>query len=498
MDRMDFRAYLTALRRYWWVALLTTVLGVAGAGVAYRLTPPTYASTVTFYVGTPTQNGINPQSSNAFAEARVNSYVVLISSERVAEAVIQRTGVDLTPAQVMTKMSAEAELNTVVVQATVSDDNQARAATLARGLADTFGQTVSRLDNPGTGRDTVVVNVVTGPADLGAVAPRLKIYGALGLLAGLVVGLVLIILRELLDNTVRTPEAASALVGAPALGNIGFDPDARRTPLLLGRRATSLQAESVRQLRTNLTFVDVDHPTRVLVVTSSAPAEGKTSLCANLALSMAEAGHRVLVVEGDLRRPRLATLLGLESEIGLTNVLIGQVTLSQALQQWTPKVSVLTSGSLPPNPSELLEGQRIKRLLTDLRPHFDKILIDTTPLLPVTDAAVAASLGDGVVMVVRSGKTSRDQVSTAVSSLRAVNAEVIGVVLNMRRRRRQEKRAYSYKGLPSSQVDWSVLADDAVSDKPAADTAAPDERHEVFQDGNPTVTTLSRRKGASR
>lgn len=496
---MDFRAYLTALRRYWWIAVLTTVLGVCGAGVAYRLTPPTYASTVTFYVGTPTQNGINPQSSNAFAEARVNSYVVLISSERVAKAVLGRTGVDLTATQVMGRMSAEAELNTVVVNATVHDSNQERASILAQGLADTFGQTVSKLDNPGTGRDTVVVNVVSGPTDLGAVEPRLKIFGGLGLLAGLAVGIVLIILRELLDNTVRTPEAASALVDAPAIGNIGYDPAARRSPLLLGRSNHSVRAESIRQLRTNLTFIDVARPTKVLVVTSSVPSEGKTSLCANLALSLAEAGHRVLIIEADLRRPRLATLLGLESEIGLTNVLIGQVTMSQALQEWAPKVAVLTSGSLPPNPSELLEGQRIKRLLSDLRPHYDQILIDTTPLLPVTDAAVAAALGDGVVMVVRSGKTSRDQVSAAADSLRGVNAQIVGVVLNMRRRRGRERRAYSYKGQrPTATVDWTLAADDAEQRQPEADATAQDEHPALVEESPPTVTTLRRSRGAAR
>jgi succinoglycan biosynthesis transport protein ExoP len=447
---MDFRTYATALRRYWWIAAITTLLGILGAGVTYAMTPPTYASRVTFYVSTPVQTGVSPQSANQFAEARVNSYVVLMSSERVARDVIARTGVTLTPAEVMSRISAEANLNTVVVQATISDSNQDRASELARGLAETFGETVSRLDNQGAGRATVIINVVSGPTDLGAVEPRLKVYAGLGVL----VGVALIILRELLDSTVRSVEGASEIVGAPGIGNIGFDPGARRSPLLATER-NSLRAEAFRQLRTNLTFVGVARPAQVLVVTSAMPGEGKTSLCLNLALALSETGHRVLVLEGDLRKPQMAELLGLESGIGLTNVLVGQVDLDEALQTWTPQVTVLTSGSLPPNPAELLEGDEIRRVLDDLRPRFDRILIDTTPLLPVTDAAVASALGDGVVMVVRHAKTTREQVAVAVRSLQAVNAEIVGVVLSMRRARRSERRSYSFKRPSTTPLGWT-------------------------------------------
>lgn len=460
---MDFRSYIVALRRFWWIAALTTALGLAGAAVAYGLTPSVYASEVTFYVSTPVQNGVSPQSSNEFAESRVNSYVILASSERVADAIVDRTGVDLTAAQVMSKITAEAELNTVVVRATVRDSSQARAQTLAQGLADTLGGTVSLLDNAGgTGKPTVVINVVSGPAALGPVEPRLKVFAGLGIAAGLVVGAVLIVVRELLDNTVRGPESAAAAVGAPVLGNIGFDPEFRRSPLMVGSRAASLGAEAFRQLRTNLTFVNATQTRQVLVVTSSVPSEGKTSVCVNLALMLAEAGRRVLLVESDLRRPSLAITLGLESEAGLTNVLINQLALDNALQEWTPKITVLTSGSLPPNPSELLESHQAAELIEQLRPRFDHIIIDTTPLLPVTDAAVASALGDGVLMVVRHGRTTRDQAADAVKSLHAVNAEVIGTVLTMRRRQRKERQVYRYRNreYPSAK-DWDVADSDS-------------------------------------
>lgn len=460
---MDFASYVAALRRFWWIAAITTALGLVVAGIAFALTPRVYASAVTFYVSTPVQNGVSPQSSNEFAESRVNSYVILASSQRVAQAIVDQTGVDLTAAQIMSKITAEAELNTVVVEATVRDSTQERAQVLAKGLADTLGGTVSVLDNAGgTGKPTVVINVVTGPAPIGAVEPRLKVFVGLGLAAGLIVGAALIVVRELLDNTVRGPEAAAAAVGAPVLGNIGYDPEFRRSPLMTGGRATSSVAEAFRQLRTNLTFVDATQTRQVLVVTSSVPSEGKTSVCLNLALMLAEAGRRVLIVESDLRRPRLGQILGLESEIGLTNVLINQVALDEALQRWGSKISVLTSGSIPPNPSELLESHQAGELISRLRPRFDHIIVDTTPLLPVTDAAVASALGDGVLMVVRNGKTTRDQAANAVRSLHAVNADVVGVVLTMRRRQRKERKVYRYRDHESATANrWDVLDGDS-------------------------------------
>lgn len=451
---MDFRTYVTALRRHWWIPVLVTLLSLAGSAFAYYATPSTYASTVTFYVSTPISDSTNAQSAGQFAQARVNSYVVLMSSERVAKAVVDRTGADLRPTEVMRKISAEASINTVVVQATVQDSSPQRAMLLAEGLADTFGTTVSRLDNPGTGRANVIINVVSGPTALGVVAPQLKVYLGLGLLVGLVVGVLLVLLREILDNTLRSADAAASLIGAPVLGNIRFDADARKSPLISSERTGSLRAESFRQLRTNLQFINAAHSTKVLVMTSATSGEGKTTSVVNLALALAEAGRKVLIVEGDLRRPAIARLLGLEPEIGLTNVLVGQVPLEDALQDWAPGITVLTSGSLPPNPSELLGGRKMAELLDTVRPRFDQILIDTPPLLPVTDAAVVSAFTDGVVVVVRSAKTTRDQVTAATRALRVVNAELIGLVINMRRPRRQESRGYE----PKPTYGWPIEA----------------------------------------
>lgn len=203
-------------------------------------------------------------------------------------------------------------------------------------------------------------------------------------------------------------------------------------PLTVHEDPQSPRAEAFRGLRTNLQFVDVDHPRKVIVVTSPLPGEGKTTVVCNLAIALGAADSRVLVIEADLRRPRVADLLGLERAAGLTTVLAGGVGFEQAVQPWSGGLfDVLTSGQLPPNPSELLASKQMKALLGELRERYDVVLIDSPPLLAVTDAAALAPATEGAVVVCRFRKTTRDQLRNAVEALHAVSARVLGTVFTM-------------------------------------------------------------------
>lgn len=440
---MELRNYFLALRKNWWVVLLLATVGTITGGVAYALTPTSYASQVSFYVSTPMPEGTNLQSAGQFAESRVNSYVQVLTSERLAAMVAEREDIDLSPKQVANRITAEAELNTVLLTATVTDSSGERSLEIARGLASSFGDMIDQLDNQGRSDSIVVINLVSGPSFLGPVAPSLKTYGALGLGAGLALGVVLALVRELLDNTVRTLEGATAVVGAPVLGTIAFDAGSRKAPLILTERNASNRAEAFRQLRTNLQFIDLADPASVLLITSSVPGEGKTTTAVNLAMTFVELGERVLIIEGDLRRPRVADYLGLERGVGLTNVLVGQFDAEEVIQPWgRDGLHFLASGPIPPNPSELLGSPQMVDLVKEQRRSYDKIIIDSAPLLPVTDAAVTSPLADGVVFVVRHGKTTRQQVASAARSLHTINARILGSVLNMRKTNRSERKRY--------------------------------------------------------
>jgi capsular exopolysaccharide synthesis family protein len=268
--------------------------------------------------------------------------------------------------------------------------------------------------------------------DATPVSPTPTRNTGLALVLGIVAGVGAAALRESLDTTVKTAEALHELTATPVLCAIPYDVRAKKAPLIIEGSARSARAEALRQLRTNLQFVNVDQPPRTLVVTSAVPGEGKSTTACNLAIVFAEAGKRVILVDADLRRPRLAEYLGMEGAVGLTNVLAGQAAVSDALQQWGGSgITVLPSGSVPPNPSELLGSRNMAELLGALRGGFDIVIVDTPPLLPVTDAAIAASRVDGTVLVSRCGKTTAAQAREAAAALDAVGARVLGSVLNM-------------------------------------------------------------------
>jgi capsular exopolysaccharide synthesis family protein len=210
----------------------------------------------------------------------------------------------------------------------------------------------------------------------------------------------------------------------------------------------SAAAEAFRVLRTNLQFMGLDQPLKSVVVTSAAPSEGKSTMVANLATAFAQTGANVCLVDADLRRPMIAKLLGLPAYMGLSQAVLGKDSLSNCLRASAiPGVSVLTSGPLPPNPAELLGSARMTALLRSLEDRFDMVLIDTPPLLAVTDAAVLAPRVGGVVLVAMAGQTDRRQVLRAKGALEAVHAKILGVVLQGMKADRQEGYYhYEYQG----------------------------------------------------
>lgn len=428
---MDLRQYGRALRKGWWIIALCAAIGIGGgAFVNYRATPQ-YASTVTWFVSTPTEGGTSPLAADQFATRRITSYVGLLASDVTARAVVDKTGVDLDATQVSSRITGDADLNTVLLTATVVDSSPARSLLIAQGLASEFGTVINQVDP--IGPDQVVLRVISGPSlNPTPVSPRTTFNLGIGLILGILLGVVIALMREVLDNTVRQVATLHDVTGEPNLGAIPHDRSAKKSPLIAESNARSIRAEAFRQLRTNLQFLDVDRPVRVLVVTSSVPHEAKSTTATNLAVSFAESGRRVLLIEADLRRPKVADYLGLERSVGLTSVLTGSARIEDAVQEWgSAGMSVLGSGPIPPNPSELLGSVAMSSLLRTLRQDFDVVIIDSPPLLPVTDAAVTSKQADGCLLVVRYGKTKKSQIQTALRSLRSVDARILGTVLNM-------------------------------------------------------------------
>ncbi|MGI8414705.1 MAG: polysaccharide biosynthesis tyrosine autokinase [Nakamurella sp.] len=424
--------YFAILRKRWLYLLAPILIGLAAAaGLSYSATPQ-YQATASVYFSLPYGNTASDlyQGSN-YTQQQLSSYANLATMPIVLNPVIAKLGLGGNYGQLAGTVAALASTDTVIIDIRVTNPSSPRAASIANAVADQLGIVVRQLSpKDAAGKSQIDVNTVaTATPPAVPSTPKKKRNLVLGGLAGLFAGLLLALARDRFDTRVRTVKDVQ---GAPGLASIAFDKAAKKSPLIVGANVRSVRAESYRQLRTNLQFVHVDDPVKVVVVTSSVASEGKSSTAANLAAMFAEAGRRVLLVEADLRRPRVSDYLGLERSIGLTNVLAGQVDVDDVLQTWgSGGLTVLPSGSIPPNPSELLGSQNMVDLLVSLRAKFDMIIVDTPPLLPVTDAAVVAVQTDGAVVVVRYGKTTRSQIASALQSLQSVDARVLGVVLNM-------------------------------------------------------------------
>jgi len=256
----------------------------------------------------------------------------------------------------------------------------------------------------------------------------------LGLVVGLVFGLGVAFLLEYLDNTIKSSSDAETLLGAPVLGLVPTEKilekgDRRRTSILAHPGGAT--AEAYRILRNNLDFINFRHDLKVLLVTSAAPSEGKSTTAANLAVGLAQAGKKVVLLAADFRKPTTAQFLGVRNLIGLSDVLTGARPLQSALQRPLEDIDlhVLTSGKLPPNPSEILGSERMRDLLEELKGWADWVIIDTPPLLAVADGASVARYADGVLLVAKGGVSAREAFKMAGEMIQSAGGRVIGSVI---------------------------------------------------------------------
>jgi len=292
------------------------------------------------------------------------------------------------------------------------------------------------------------LHVVEEPfAPKGAIKPRVPLNLGIGAIAGLVLGLIVAFVREQMDRTVKSSEEVERKLGLTFLGtlplaSVEFERKRRRNapkeempvhgPELLGHeRPASALAEAARGVRTNLMFMSPDHPYRRLLVTSGSPGEGKTTVACAIAVAMAQAGQKVLLVDCDLRRPRLHRVFARSNDLGVATVTLDPGSLDTLdLSSPVPNLDMLPAGPLVPNPAEFLHTEKFGKLLDLLSSRYDRLVIDSSPAAIVSDSAILSTQVDGAVLVVRAGKTPRDSAQKAIRSLRDVSGKVVGAVLN--------------------------------------------------------------------
>jgi capsular exopolysaccharide synthesis family protein len=446
---VDLRDYLRVLRRQWVLVVVGLLLGTCVGIVIILRATPLYSSTVRLFVSTPGSDTANAQmyQGGLFSQQRVTSYADLIKGSTVAEKVLARIGSDETPAALVNQLTATADPDSVILQITVTDPSPARAQLLAQTTAEVFTEYVGELESSEDPARSPIRAAIVDEANLptSPVYPRPLITIGLGAIIGLLVGLAAAWLRETLDTSLKTIDDVQKVTGASMLGSVFFDPGAVKKPLISGLSPHAPRVESFRVLRTNLQFLDVDGESKTYAITSPLPGDGKSTTSINIAIALAETGRRTLLIEADLRRPKFGEYLDLEGAVGLTTVLIGEAELTDAIQRWGRSgLDVITSGTLPPNPAELLQSRAMAAVMDELRQRYDVIIVDAPPILPVTDAALIAAQTSGAILVVRHGRTTRDQAAQARQRLDAVGAQVLGTVFNFVPQRAISSYGYGY------------------------------------------------------
>lgn len=445
---LDLKDYGRILRRHWVVVVACALLGLLAAAAMSLLARPIYTAQTQLFVAIQSSGSVAElQQGNTFTQARVQSYVETTRTPAVLQPVIDTLALDQTPAELAQSVSAYADLKTVLITITASDPSPVQSAAIAQAVADSLISTVGDLESPNSGDISPIKLSVVTPAVAPAepASPDTKQNLVAGLLAGLVIGIAFAILRATLDTKIRTVEDVSRVTSAPILGGIAYDDDAAKKPLLTQTGHQSPRAESFRQIRTNLQFANVSSTSKTMLVTSSIPGEGKTTTATNMAIAMAQSGQRVVLVDADLRRPMTATYLGLERGAGLTTALVGSASVDDLLQPWgEDELYVLTSGQIPPNPSELLGSEGMTEVIKQLEEAFDVVIIDAPPLIPVTDATVLSQKVGGVVLVVGAARIKTQDLEKSLASLELVNAQVLGLVLNLLPSKGPDAYAYAY------------------------------------------------------
>lgn len=443
---MDLRQFLGILRGRWKFIITTLVIGtIATIGLVLSMSP-VYSSSARVFVSTPVNGQSDPYTATVFVAQRIASYADLATDPTVLQKVIDRLGLNETREELAKNISAEVVPQTLILQITAKAENPQLAQDIAAAEGEEIVDLVAAVEKPSdTNLSPAIVARVTGKASFNAspVAPNVPLNIIVGMLLSAFIGVAGAVLRDLLDTTIKTRKDVEEATGHAVMATLPYDTSVKKSPLISDDSGSL--SEAFKVLRTNLQFANLDASRQVILVSSALPDEGKTLVATNLAVSMAKSGRAVLVIDADMRNPNVAGVLGLENSVGVITVLLGRSSFEHAIQEHPSGVHFMGTGPRPPNPAEVLDTQSMRDLIVQARLHYDVVIIDAPPLLPVADAAILITEVDGALLLARYGSTAREQLRLAVSRIEVVGGRLFGTVLN-RVPRRAGTDGYGYYG----------------------------------------------------
>jgi succinoglycan biosynthesis transport protein ExoP len=480
---MELSRYLRVLRSRLWMIVVCPIVAALVAGIVSFLLPPVYEADVSLLVR-PAQPlaSTDPTVAALTADQISATYASLMKQPPLLQSVSSELGLSIRPADLANEITVTPLPNTTILDVAVKDTNPALARDLANHLTAAliaevkgFQQQETSLPNARTGDNLLVVSPAVLPDQ--PVSPNKRLNVAIAFAAGLLLALGLAFLLDYLDQSIKSEEELTERLGLISMGHLSFVPSGKgKRGELVALDAQSHASEAFKALRTSLLFSAIDQELKEVVVTSADLGEGKSRTAANLAIVLAEAGHKTLLIDADFRRPSQHRIFGRIRNVGLSNLIVQDVPETEAITavEAVPNLWLLTSGPTPPNPSELLGSGRMRELMAKLRSHFTYVIVDTPPVNAVTDASILAAAANGTLLVVEQGRTTFPALKHAKQMLDRVGAHTLGAVMN-KVRASAGSYAYAYGYYASSSNGQGAGSDAApVSESQASSESTKD------------------------
>ena len=439
---MELTRYLQIVRQRLWMIVVCPIVAALGAGIVSYILPPVYEAHVSVYVR-PAQpiGGIDPTTgAPVTSDTILQTYAKWMTQPPIVNQVNSELGLGLTYDELLKKIKVTPQPNTLLLDVAVQDTSRTVASDIANQLVSDFiatvrqTQTQAAASQPSTTQtaDNLVVTAPAVPPDK-PVSPNKPLNVAIAFAAGLLLALGLAFLLDYLDQSIKSDDDLVERLGLIPIGHIAYIPTAKsRRSELVALDTQSTSSEAFKALRTGVLFSTMDQQLNAIVITSSELGEGKSRTAANLAVSLAQSGHKTLLIDADFRRPSQHRIFGMVKNVGLSNLILGDVTQDDAIRtvEAVPQLWLLTSGPTPPNPSELLGSARMMELMTRLWSEYDYVIVDTPPVNAVTDASILAASANATLLVVEHGRTTFPALRHAKGMLDRVSANTIGAVVN--------------------------------------------------------------------
>jgi len=433
-EAFDLRELFKTIKKYLVLIIILGFMGmVINGAFVYFFEIPTYQTSTQMVVSRASNETIVTGSEITAMNHMMNTFNDILLSPAILNQVIEELNISATAGGLRSQMTARSASNSHLITLTVQNECPILAHDIANQTAKIFSDRAPTIMNV----DSIVTILAEAHIPRNPINTNLTMNIGIGFIVGVGIGVFLACLLEFLDKRVKTEQEVKKLIDLPLLGMIEFE---KRKDTKRGSRRNLITiidpkspiSEQYRTIRTNIQFSMIDTELKTVAFTSAAPGEGKSTTIANLAITLAYQGEKVLLIDADLRRPTLHQLMGMRNQYGLTNLIAKKAAKKSAILPF-PKISnlhVMPSGPIPPNPSELLGSKRMKNLISELSQEYDWILFDMPPVLAVTDAQILGNYCDAVILILKSHQTEKKELVKAKELLDKANTNLMGTIMS--------------------------------------------------------------------